>query len=494
VDISSRIGARPLSALLPNLAEQSGPRYRALSAALAALLLDGRLAPGVRLPSERGLADALAMSRSTATAAYDDLANSGLLIRKRGSGSYLTLPANARVSGPGARMTRDQRDDATLDLSIACLPAIPGTVESATVAVAAELGRYLSGGGYQPYGLDILRAAVAERYRSRGVPTSPDEVLITNGAQHGFDLVLRLAINPGDRVLTELPTYPGALDAIRAHSARAAAVPFAGDGRWDATAISNTLQQTAPRLAFLIPDFHNPTGALADTEQRREVLAAARRAGTTVVIDESFVDIDLSDTSERIHKPQPMAALDRTVISIGSLSKPIWGGLRIGWIRADADLVHRLAVVRARSDMSGAVIDQLIARHLLDDLDRIVEQRCVELRAKRDALLAALATELPTWKPTYPVGGLSSWVELDAPAATALTHRLEQRGVLITPGSRFALDGTLERFLRIPFALPVTDLLRAIDVIAETWQQLGLAYDVYDSGRMPRQQRSLVTA
>jgi DNA-binding transcriptional MocR family regulator len=480
---TERIGVRAISGLLPNLAQQAGPRYQALSSSLAALLLDGRLAPGVRLPSERELAVALRLSRATVTAAYDDLAAEGMLARRRGSGSYLTLPVAARVTGPGSRMARDRLAHDTLDLSVASLPALPGRIEAALELVAGQIGRYTSTDGYQPYGLAELRAQIAERYTGRGAPTTPDNILITNGAQHGFDLMLRLAMSPGDRVLTELPTYPGALEAIKAHSARAVAVPFAEDGSWQTAAIGNALLQTAPRLAFLVPDFHNPTGALIATEQRQRVLHAARRSGTSIVIDESFIDLDLRTDVEQSTPPIAMAALDRTVISVGSLSKPIWGGLRIGWIRAEAEEIQRLAMIRARSDMSGPMIDQLLANVLLADLDASIDHRRVELRIKRDALLNALATELPAWRPTIPAGGLSTWVRLDAPAATPLTHLLEQRGVLITPGSRFAIDGTLERFLRIPFALPVADLLTAVHRIAATWLQL-------DLDRLPRRGNS----
>ncbi|HEY2044191.1 MAG TPA: PLP-dependent aminotransferase family protein [Jatrophihabitans sp.] len=484
---AGHVGAGAVRQLLPDLAEQPGPRYRALSSALAGLLLDGRLGSGVRLPSERDLAATLKISRATATAAYDELAADGLLIRKRGAGSYLILPSGATVSGPGGRIARTGRRPGLLDLSVASLPAIPGVIENAMQAVSADLSRFTGQDGYHPYGLADLRARIAERYTQRGVATTAEDILVTNGAQHSFDLILRLATNPGDRVLTELPTYPGAVEAIKAHQARAVAVPFAADGGWDTATIANLLRQTAPRIAYLIPDFHNPTGRLIDTESRRAVVSAARRSGTVVVVDESFVDLDLRSAGESGRAILPTAALDRTVISLGSLSKPLWGGLRIGWIRADPDTVQRLAVVRARSDMAGSVIDQLVAQHVLPGIDDLIGQRRVELATKRDALLAALADALPSWRPSRADGGLSIWLELDAPGATALTHLLEQRGVLLTPGPRFALDGTLERFLRFPFALAVEDLVRAVGLTAQAWTEI-------DRTSIGRSAGSLITA
>lgn len=472
---TQRIGARALTALLPDLGQQAGPRYLALSAAISGLLLDGRIAPGVRLPSERDLATALQLSRSTATAGYERLAGEGLLIRRRGSGSYLRLPPDARVTGPGGRLNRQAAGTAVLDLSIAALPALPGLLEDAAGRAVQKLGGYTGDIGYQPYGIPALRQLVAQRYAERGVPTEPEQILITDGAQHGLDLLLRLGVSAGDRVITELPTYPGALEAIRGQGGRVVAAPLSGEG-WDAAALRNALLQSGARMAYLIPDFHNPTGGLVGDEQREAVLAAARRSGTTVLVDESFVELDLRDPAAggaaSARSPLAMAAIDSAVVSIGSLSKPIWGGLRIGWIRAEQDAVSRLAILRTRSDMAGSVLDQLVACEVLAELDATAAIRRAELRAKRDVLLAELAAKLPDWRPSMPAGGLSTWVELDAPAATALTHLLEQRGVLLTPGSRFAVDGTLERFLRIPFSLPIPDLVDAVGIIATGWQQL----------------------
>ncbi|MDQ2837536.1 MAG: PLP-dependent aminotransferase family protein [Actinomycetota bacterium] len=465
-----RLGVRALTALLPDLADLATPRYRSLAEAIEALLLDGRIAPGAGLPSERELAVALGISRSTTTAVYEQLAGDGLLTRRRGSGSYLRLPTGSRVNGPGGRV---HRQDGVIDLSIAALPAAAGVLEAAAGRAVNRLAEFTTGVGYQPYGLSELRGLIAQRFNDRGVPTGPDQILVTNGAQHALDLILRLSLDPGEKVLTELPSYPGALDAIRAHGGRVLAMPPAADGSWDVTTMSATLLQTSPRLAMLMPDFNNPTGALIATDQRQAVLAAARRSGTRVVIDESFVELDLSRPTPAIaDRPQPMAALDPDVFSLGSLSKPVWGGLRIGWIRADPETVSRLAVLRAQADMSGSLFDQLMACAVLADYDPILDRRRTELRVKRDALLAALATELPQWTPSQPVGGLSTWVRLDAPAATALTQLAEQRGILLTPGSRFAVDASLERYLRLPYALAPEVLVEAVTRIAQAWADL----------------------
>jgi DNA-binding transcriptional MocR family regulator len=353
-----------------------------------------------------------------------------------------------------------------LDLSCAALPAPPGVLEPALAQAALALPHYARSDGYDPAGLTVLREVVAHRFTERGIATSPDQVLITNGALHGWDLLLRLLAGPGDRVMTELPTYPGALDAIRSNGARVVPVPMAAAGGWQVEQLQATLRQTSPRLAYLMPDFHNPTGALVDEQSRRDVLRVARQTGTTVVVDESFVELGFG-SGER-----PAAAIDPTVITIGSLSKPVWGGLRVGWVRAGSDLVHRLAALRATVDMAGPVLDQLVATELVAQLEQIAAQRVAQLLPRRDALVAALSQHLPQWRVSVPRGGLSLWAELDAPLSTPLTLLAAQAGVLVVPGSRFGVDGTLERFLRLPFSLPAAQLGDAVGRLAGVWNQI----------------------
>jgi DNA-binding transcriptional MocR family regulator len=449
----SRIGGRALVALLPDLRTQRGPVYAALRDAITALVLDGRIATETRLPSERELAGALTTSRATVTAAYDALRASGFLASRTGSGSYVTVPA-----GPASADL--------IDLSCAALAAPPGVLQDALPAAAAALPRYAATEGYEPAGLPILRAAIADRFTARGVPTGPEHILVSNGAMHAYDLLLQLLIGPGDRVLTELPTYPGAIDGIRRIGARTVSVPVSPHGGWDVATVRATLRQTAPRLAYLIPDFHNPTGALVDDDARREVLRAARQTGTTVVVDESFVELGFCSGM------RSAAAIDPSVLVVGSLSKPVWGGLRIGWIRASADLVQRLAALRASIDMGGAVLDQLVAAEIVPQLEALMPERIAQLRERRDVLAGALRRELPEWRFALPQGGISLWAELDAPLSTSLTMLAAPAGVIVVPGSRFGVDGTLERFLRVPFSLPADRLTTAVERLAAVWRGL----------------------
>jgi DNA-binding transcriptional MocR family regulator len=447
------------------------PDYAALAGAIRGLLADGRLPLGIRLPAERELAEALKVSRTTVTAAYRELRDTGHLTSRRGAGSWTTLPGGHRVASSGLWTPLNDLD--MIDLGCAALAAPPELIPAARAA-AEELPRYLGDAGYHPTGLLELREAVARLYADRGLPTGPDQIMVTSGTQHALDLVVRLMVPAGAGVLVESPTYPNALAALSARRARIATHGLdAGADGWDAEMLLTGLRQTSPRLAYVIPEFHNPTGHLMPVELRERLVAAAHASGTDLVVDESFVDLPLDGTP----MPPPAAVFDRhsRVISIGGMSKAYWGGLRIGWVRASAPTVQRLAAARVGVDMASPVLDQLVAVQLLDRQDEIVPARRVQLAAQRDALLAAVREQLPEWRIRVPSGGVTLWAELDGPISSALSRAAEEVGVRLAPGPRFGLDGTLERFLRLPFTLPADDLTDAVKRIAAVRHDLDRA-------------------
>jgi DNA-binding transcriptional MocR family regulator len=445
---------------------RSVPDYLALAATVRGLLADGRLSLGVRLPAERELALALGISRTTVSAAYRTLRESGHLTSRRGAGSWTTIPGGARVGSTGLWTPESAPD--LLDLGTAALPA-PPQLASAAAEALTDLPGYLSGAGYHPTGLIELRATVARSYAARGVPTGPDQIMITSGVQHALDLALRLLVPTGQPVLVESPTYPNALAAVVGRRGRVLTHGLSEAG-WDAELLLATLRQNRPRLAYLVPEFQNPTGHLMDDRLRERLPAAAHVAGTDLVVDESFVELSLDEPA----MPLPVAAYDRhaRVLSIGGMSKPYWGGLRIGWIRAAAPLVQRLAAVRVGMDMAGPVLDQLVAARLLGFADEVVAARRELLRERRDALVLALDKELPEWRYRLPTGGVTLWVELDAPVSGALARAAESYGVRLAPGPRFGMDGTMERFLRLPYTLPPDQLVEAVSRIAAARRDL----------------------
>jgi DNA-binding transcriptional MocR family regulator len=437
------------------------PDYAALAGAVRGLLADGRLPLGVRMPAERELAEALAVSRTTVTAAYRELRESGHLTSRRGAGSWTTLPGGHRVATSGLWAPDDDVD--MIDMGVAA-SAAPVELIPAARAAADDLPRYLGSAGYHPIGLIDLREAVADAYTARGVPTSAEQILITAGTQQALDLVLRLSLPAGSPVLVESPTYPNALAALSARRARISTHGLDAATGWDGEMLLGALRQTRPRLTYVIPEFHNPTGHLMPADLRERLVATAHSAGTDLVVDESFVDLPL-DGAEM---PPPVAVFDRhsRVISIGGMSKAYWGGLRIGWVRASAPLVQRLAAIRVGVDMASPVLEQLVAVRLLRQSAPIVAARRAQLRDRRDTLVGALREMLPEWRFHVPSGGVTLWAELDGPISSALSRAAEDVGVRLAPGPRFGLDGTLERFLRLPFTLAADDLTEAVRRLA----------------------------
>ncbi|MEV4419323.1 PLP-dependent aminotransferase family protein [Patulibacter sp. NPDC049589] len=466
--ISSASLVRQLGAWRDDERAGSGgdPLYVQLADAIRLLILDGRVPLDVRLPGERELASVLAVSRTTVSTAFGRLREQGHLVSRHGSGSRTSVPAGAAGRGLGGLVADD--DPRVIDLGAAALPAAPG-VHAAYAAALSALPAHLPGHGYQALGVPELRRALADRYTARGLPTTPAQILVTSGAQHAFVLVLQLLAGPGDRVLIDHPTYPHAIDAIQRASCRPVPVGLPGAG-WDVDGVIAALQQTGPRLAYLLPDFHNPTGRCMDPESRARIAAAAARTRTTLVVDETMADLNLDGPP-----PAPFAAHDPTgavVITVGGTSKSFWGGLRIGWARADEATIAALAGIRPGLDLGTPIVEQLAATELLTAHEASLDDRREMLRERRDRLIAALATHLPDWRVERTPGGNSLWVELPAPVSSALTASAERHGVRVVPGPRFGVDGAFERFLRLPYTRPAEELEDAVVRLARAYADL----------------------
>ncbi|WP_237104047.1 PLP-dependent aminotransferase family protein [Nonomuraea sp. MG754425] len=431
------------------------PYYRALADGVRTLIMDGQIPVRVRMPAERHLAETLKVSRTTVTAAYDLLREGGYLDSRQGSGSWTALPDPA-VWPDNPWLSTD--GDGLIQLHTAA-PAAPAALLAAMTAAVEDLPRHGMGNGYDPMGLPSLRERIAARYTARGAATRPEQIVVTTGSQHAIQLVLGLLVAPGDPVIVESPTYPHAIDAARLRGARLVPVGVSHEG-WQPDLVAGAMCQSAARLAYLMPDFQNPTGALMEDPVRAAVVGAARRAGTLLLVDETWSELALDD----VPRASPMAAFDTDsrVISIGSASKLWWGGLRIGWIRTTAALARRLTTFRASVDIASPVLEQLVVARLFDQLEETRAERRRSLRAARDALVAGLREHLPQWRFEVPRGGGSLWVRLDGAGSTPLAEAALSHGVRLAPGPWFGLEGTLEGCLRLPFTQPPGLLAEAV--------------------------------
>lgn len=451
-----------------------GAIHQRLAVILASLLLDGRLPVHARLPSERDLATQLRVSRATVAGAYSRLRDEGLLVSRPGAGNWTTLPARGN-RGIAPLAPGILPEPGLLDLAIAVAPPPMETVTQAFASAVASLGdvladdRALNAHGYHPAGIPQLREAVAARYTQRGAPTTPGQIFVTVGAQGAIHLLSRLLATRSDTIVVEQPSYPNAVDALRRTGARLVPVPVTTQG-WDIEQLTGTLARTSPALAYLMPDFHNPAGAVLSATDRHALVSAAAESSVTLLIDETHAELDL----DGVVMPPPVAAFDKRsrVISVGSLSKVFWGGLRVGWIRAAPDLVRRMALDRSSIDLAGPVVEQMAAAYLLDHLAELLPPRLADLASRRDALVTAMEKWLPHWSFTRPAGGQSVWARLPQPISTALADAAERYAVRLVPGPRFGLDGTLERFLRVPFSLQPADLEQAVARLADAEQEV----------------------
>ncbi|MFN3007303.1 PLP-dependent aminotransferase family protein [Mycolicibacterium wolinskyi] len=451
----------------------SGPAYLGLADAIRLLIVDGRVPVGSRLPSERALAEALRVSRTTVTAAFAQLREDGYLNARRGARSTTALPVRPQVPA--------EAGTPTVNLAAAALAAPSNPVLEAFAEAAKDIPPYLQEPGHELMGVSALRAAIAERYCARGLPTDPSQIMVTSGAQHAIGLILATHTQPGDRVLVEQPTYHGALSAISTAGARAVPVALTEEG-WELDAVHAAVRQLAPSLAYFIPDNHNPTGFIMPPEDRKRLGQIISDTRTRTIVDESIIDMWMDEAP-----PEPLAAAvgrHDLVLTVGSMSKSFWGGLRVGWIRAERATLATIAAIRPSVDLGTSILEQLAAARLLATRDEVLPERREVIRARRQFLVSLLARELPDWQPGPGRGGMSLWVKLPAPMSTALAAAASRMGVDLPAGPRFGVDGTLERFVRLPYALPEPQLEEAVELLVRAWHSI--------TGTVEPQQQALV--
>ena len=433
-----------------------------LAARLRQLIDDGELPPGEPLPPDRALASALAVGRSTVVAAYDLLRRDGRIVRRQGSGTQV-----AGTAGPRRRQTTgapvflhllEPREGVIL-LACAAPDAPPPELADAYARILPRLTATSGDIGYHPAGHRALRRAIAERYTRHGIGTDPDHILVTNGAQQALSLLARAFLTPGDRVLVEAPTYHGALEAFREQAAVLRALPVGMSG------LTRAASQHRPALAYVISTFHNPTGSVLSPLTRRTLAETCAAADVPLIDDEVLSDLGFPGEQT----PPPLAAYADTVISVGSLSKTVWAGLRIGWVRAPTPTIARLARLLAVHDLGGNIPAQLAAAELLPRLEPLAQQWAVERKARHDHLRALLARHLPDWDVPPVQGGQTLWIRLPHGDGTSFAQTALRHQVAVLPGSGLDPSGRSAKCLRVHFLLPPDELTEAVRRLTAAW-------------------------
>ncbi|MEV1024554.1 PLP-dependent aminotransferase family protein [Streptomyces sp. NPDC050264] len=460
---TSAIGSAQLARLLTSQQSRpaaSGarrpPAYRALADGVRLLVLEGRVPVATRLPAERELAQALSVSRTTVAAAYEALRGEGFLESRRGAGSWTAVPAGNPLPARGLEPLPPEALGSMIDLGTAALPAPEPWLTRAVQGALEELPPYAHTHGDYPAGLPALRTMIAERYTAHGIPTMPEQIMVTTGAMGAIDAICHLFAGRGERVAVESPSYANILQLMREAGLRLVPVAMAdGLTGWDLDRWRQVLRDAAPRLAYVVADFHNPTGALADEEQRRSLVDAARSAGTVLVVDETMTELHFDPDHVM---PRRVCAFDpggSTVVTVGSASKAFWAGMRIGWVRAAPDVIRSLVAARAYADLGTPVLEQLAVNWLLSTggWEAAVQVRREQALENRDALVAAVRRELPDWEFAVPDGGLTLWVKAGGLSGSRLAEAGERVGVRVPSGPRFGVDGAFEGYVRLPFTV-----------------------------------------
>jgi DNA-binding transcriptional MocR family regulator len=324
----------------------------------------------------------------------------------------------------------------------------PAEAFAKVLAEVARDGALLAYGS--PFGYRPLRETLAARLERRGVPADADSLLIVNGAQQGLDLITRALVDPGDSVAVENPSYSGALTLLRAHGARLLGVPLDAEGPGP-EALRAALAER-PKFLYTIPDFQNPTGLLATASRRREVVAAATAAGVLVV--EDAFDADLLVEGEL---PPPLAALaPGHVVHIGTISKALFPGVRVGWISGPREFVHRLAALKRIGELTSPPVLQAALNVFLSrgDYDRHLLRVKARLKARLALAHKTVLRAFPVGtRCDRPLGGWVLWVDLPSGiSGRELAEAARGEGVLVSPGGDYSPDRSDSPNLRISVA------------------------------------------
>lgn len=453
IELGERLGRWPAG---------RGPLHVLLAARLRRLIDEGELPPGEPLPPDRALASVLAVGRSTVVAAYELLRQDERIVRRQGSGTRVAGPESA-----GVRQTTSapmflhllEPGDGVIPLACAAPDTPPPELADAYARIAPALATP-GDIGYYPAGHPALRRAIADRYTGHGIRTGPEHILVSTGGQQALSLLARALLAPGDRVLVEGPTYPGALEAFREQAAVPRSLPV-GLGN-----LAEAAREQHAVLAYVISTFHNPTGSVLPPLARRALVQAAAAAGVPLIDDEVLSDLAFPG----VEVPPPLAAYADGVISVGSLSKSIWGGQRIGWVRAPEPLIARLARLLAVHDLGGNVPAQLAAAELVPRLDELSARQAPARQARHDHLRAELARHLPDWDAPPVPGGQTLWARLPYGDGTSFAQTALRHRVAILPGSGLDASGQSQNYLRLHFVAQHADLTEAVNRLAEAWR------------------------
>lgn len=450
--------------------------YRQIAEQVKSEIGRGQLPGGARLPTVRQLARELGVTRLTVQNAYGDLQSGGWIEATVGRGTFVSRehPMPSRTSAPlTAATVIDEMMQvehagrvrsmaiASPDVKLAPMDEFLGALQSLQRASLLQAGYESTQGNVE------LRLALVDLLRERGIDAMPGEILITSGATQAFSLAAQALAQPGDVVLVEQPTYLGFLNALKAQGLRPVGVPLDEDGL-DLEALTRLAAQHRPRFLYTIPTFQNPTGLCASLEQRRALLAVARRFGILIVEDDIYASLSYDGPIP----PSLYALDDSNVIYLSSLSKSLIPSLRIGYIVAPQPIYDRLVTLKRASDLfTSTLMQQPTARFLCEGgLKRHLRRVLPVYGERRNALHAALQRHMPSsvqW--TRPAGGFCCWLTLPRHRNLMNLYQLAlARGLAVAPGEVFLSEPSTQLHLRLTFGnQPSESIESGVEMLGE---------------------------
>lgn len=449
----------------------AGPLYARLADAVEQAVMRRRIQPGELLPPERRFALALRVGRSTVVRAYDQLRDKGIVESRQGSGTRVAASTRARGIGhltlDGLSTAAPAQEQVTIDLATASFAADVSLRSELTGMSDAVVESILDGTGYATAGEPLLRELIASQFEDEGLPTSPEQVLVTSGAQQSISLIARKFLAPADEVVVEDPTSAGALDIFSEARATIRAVP--GHLSLQPDDLVDSLRRSRSAMAYLaLPS--GVHGYVVPRDAIDTVARAVERFGCLMIEDAGLKDLVLAEPP-----PYLAARTDAPVLTVGSMSKLFWGGLRVGWIRGPESLIEGLVRTKARADLGTSALSQHLAVRLLGQREEIRQRRLDHVRENLVIAERALGTLTPALEWELPQAGLAIWARLPVGTSTRFARHAHDHGVRIAAGEAFSFSGHSNDRVRISLAPPSS-------LFEEGLRRLGAAWHSFADG------------
>jgi DNA-binding transcriptional MocR family regulator len=454
------------------------PVYKQIRDQIQEMILSGVLQPGFRLPPERKLAGQLGVNRSTVLNAYRDLRADALISSRTGQGTVVispspdiskkndqkpaSLPWRQYFSGSAVRMQeplvsnilKDANRPDVISFAAGFSGNSPDPIDELLATqtrllknYGSTLLQYSATEGHYP-----LRESLCHVMESRGIMVSPEEVLVLSGSQQGIDIASRIFVDPGDIVVVEEPSFFGALQIFQSAGARIISVPIDQNGMI-VDLLKSLLQRYKPKFVYTVPTFQNPSGTVMSLERRKKLLELAYQYQVPIIEDDPYGELRYDG------QPLPtLKALDKYgyVIYLGTFSKIMFPGLRIGWVAATGAVIRQYTLVKQMADLHTNslgqwIMDDLIRRGVL--IKRIASVK-KENRKCRDIMVQALRQhEFQGLEWHTPEGGLYIWCRLpENTNQTSLIAKANEKKVVFVPGNIFYSQNGVQNYIRLSFA------------------------------------------